>query len=287
MSSVVTEAAAPPPLRDAPVATRRRRSFASRALTPRAPVSRTVALIAGVSVWLVVLLVWSILTYGGVMPDIFLPTPSAVVMRTISVIQDGSIWPNIWASVQVILLGFFISSIVAVPLGMLMGTFRLVQSALEPIVNFIRYLPVTAFVPLFILWIGLGLSQRVAIIIFGTFFQQIVMIMDVVRTVPEDMLNASYTLGASRKDVLLHVLLPAARPGIIDTLRITMGWAWTYLVVAELVTASSGLGYMSMQAMRGFEVDVIFMAIGIIGLLGLITDSFFRLLRLRFAGWAQ
>jgi NitT/TauT family transport system permease protein len=264
----------------------RRRGFIHRALTPRAAISARASLVAGASIWVVVLLGWSLLTYGGVMPDIFLPSPTAVIDRAIEMFGDGTIWPNMWSSIEVILLGFIISSVIAVPLGLLMGTFRIVQAALEPLVNFIRYLPVTAFVPLFILWIGLGLSQRVAIIIFGTFFQQLVMIMDVVSQVPEDMLNASYTLGSSRRDVLFSVLLPAARPGIIDTLRITMGWAWTYLVVAELVAADSGLGYMSMQAMRGFQVDKIFLAIGIIGILGLITDSFFRLLRAKFAGWA-
>lgn len=278
----VTEARAPA----APRRPRKPRGFWDRALTPRAPISRGAGITAGISVWVIVLAVWSWLTYGGVMPDIFLPSPSAVIERTISMIGDGTLWPNMWASIQVILLGFIISSVVAIPLGLLMGTFRIVQAALEPLVNFIRYLPVTAFVPLFILWIGLGLSQRVSIIIFGTFFQQLVMIMDVVRAVPEDMLNASYTLGASRRDVLTHVILPAAKPGIIDTLRITMGWAWTYLVVAELVAADSGLGYISMQAMRGFQVDKIFMAIGIIGILGLITDSCFRLVRARMAGWA-
>ena len=266
--------------------TARRRGFVQRALTPRAPISGRATLIAGVSIWAFVLLGWSALTYGGIMPDIFLPSPTAVIQRAIEMFGDGTIWPNIWSSVEVILLGFIISSIIAVPLGLLMGTFKIVQAALEPLVNFIRYLPVTAFVPLFILWIGLGLSQRVAIIIFGTFFQQLVMIMDVVAQVPEDMLNASYTLGSSRRGVLFSVLLPAARPGIIDTLRITMGWAWTYLVVAELVAADSGLGFMSMQAMRGFQVDKIFLAIGIIGILGLITDSVFRLLRAKFAGWA-
>jgi NitT/TauT family transport system permease protein len=264
----------------------RRRGFMHRALTPRAPISARASFAAGASIWVLVLLGWSLLTYGGVMPNIFLPSPTAVIDRAIEMFGDGTIWPNMWSSIEVILLGFIISSVVAVPLGLLMGTFRIVQAALEPLVNFIRYLPVTAFVPLFILWIGLGLSQRVAIIIFGTFFQQLVMIMDVVSQVPEDMLNASYTLGSSRRDVLFSVLLPAARPGIIDTLRITMGWAWTYLVVAELVAADSGLGYMSMQAMRGFQVDKIFLAIGIIGILGLITDSFFRVLRAKFAGWA-
>ncbi|GAB0113876.1 ABC transporter permease [Acidisoma sp. C75] len=282
-------AATPRAMAPAPVPhprAKRPRRFIDRALTPRAPISPRASLIAGISVWVIVLGIWSGLTYGGAMPDIFLPSPSSVIARGVQMIADGSLWPNMWASVEVILLGFFISSVVAVPLGLLMGTFRIVQAALEPLVNFIRYLPVTAFVPLFILWIGLGLSQRVAIIIFGTFFQQIVMIMDVVRNVPEDMLNASYTLGCSRRDVLAHVLLPAAKPGIIDTLRITMGWAWTYLVVAELVAADSGLGFMSMQAMRGFQVDKIFLAIGIIGILGLITDSFFRLLRAKLARWA-
>jgi NitT/TauT family transport system permease protein len=270
----------------APPRPKRRRGFVDRALTPRASISPRAALIAGLAVWVIVIGFWSLLTYGGIMPDIFLPSPTAVIARGIAMVSDGTIWPNMWSSIEVILLGFFISSVVAVPLGLLMGTFRIVQAALEPLVNFIRYLPVTAFVPLFILWIGLGLSQRVAIIIFGTFFQQLVMIMDVVRAVPEDMLNASYTLGSSRRDVLTSVILPAAKPGIIDTLRITMGWAWTYLVVAELVAADSGLGYMSMQAMRGFQVDKIFLAIGIIGILGLITDSFFRLLRSKIAGWA-
>ena len=137
------------------------------------------------------------------------------------------------------------------------------------------------------LWLGIGLEQRVSVIIFGVFFQQLVMIADVSKGVSRDLLNASYTLGASRRDVVLHVLAPASLPGILDTLRVTMGWAWTYLVVAELVAASSGLGYISLKAMRGFQVDVIFLAIAIIGLLGLITDQLFRLLRLRIAAWAQ
>ena len=113
------------------------------------------------------------------------------------------------------------------------------------------------------------------------------MIADVSRGVSKDLLNASYTLGATRRDAVLHVLTPAALPGILDTLRITMGWAWTYLVVAELVAASSGLGYISMKAMRGFQVDVIFLAIAVIGILGILTDQMFRLIKLRMVAWAQ
>jgi NitT/TauT family transport system permease protein len=113
------------------------------------------------------------------------------------------------------------------------------------------------------------------------------MIADVSKGISKDLINASYTLGSNRRDAVLHVIAPASLPGVLDTLRVTMGWAWTYLVVAELVAASSGLGYLSLKAMRGFQVDVIFLAIAVIGLLGLFTDQLFRFLRLKVAAWAQ
>ncbi|MFK8251333.1 ABC transporter permease [Ancylobacter terrae] len=265
----------------------RQKSLLDTCLTPKAEIPTGVRYAASALMWGVVLGGWSILTYGGFMQDIFLPSPTQVTGAFFRLLDDGTLSEHIWASVQVVVIGFLISSVIAVPLGLLMGTFRVVQAGLEPLVNFIRYLPVTSFVPLFILWIGIGIEQRIMVIFFGTFFQQLVMIADVSRGVSKDLLNASYTLGANRRDAILHVLTPAALPGILDTLRITMGWAWTYLVVAELVAASSGLGYISMKAMRGFQVDVIFLAIAVIGLLGLLTDQIFRLLRTRLVGWAS
>ena len=112
------------------------------------------------------------------------------------------------------------------------------------------------------------------------------MIADEARGVSRDLLNASYTLGTRRDQAVWHVIFPATLPGILNTLRVTMGWAWTYLVVAELVAANSGLGYISMKAMRGFQVDIIFLAIMLIGLLGLISDVSFRLVRKWAAPWA-
>jgi NitT/TauT family transport system permease protein len=265
----------------------RRRSLLQRCLTPDTEIPHTTVLTAGIVIWIVVVGGWAILSYGHIAPAIFLPTPGMVVAKGIKLAKSGILFQHMWASIEVVMLGFIISSLVAVPLGLLMGTFRIVQAALEPLVNFIRYLPVTSFVPLFILWIGIGIEQRVTVIIFGTFFQQLVMISDVVRGVSKDLLNASYTLGASRRDVVIHVLAPASLPGILSTLRVTMGWAWTYLVVAELVAASSGLGYISLKAMRGFEVDTIFLAIAIIGVLGILTDQAFRFLRMTLTPWAK
>jgi NitT/TauT family transport system permease protein len=264
----------------------RQRSTLDLCLTPTAEIPASLRFAVAAAMWICVIGVWSILTYGGFMQDIFLPSPTQVGEAFVRLVKDGTLAQHIGASVQVVLVGFIISSVIAVPLGLMMGTFRIVQAGLEPLVNFIRYLPVTSFVPLFILWIGIGVEQRIMVIFFGTFFQQLIMIADVSRGVSKDLLNASYTLGATRRDALLHVLTPASLPGILDTLRVTMGWAWTYLVVAELVAASSGLGYISMKAMRGFQVDVIFLAIAVIGLLGLLTDQMFRLLRTRWVGWA-
>ncbi|RVU39777.1 ABC transporter permease [Hwanghaeella grinnelliae] len=240
----------------------------------------------GVAIWVVVIASWSAITYSGMITETFLPTPDMVVSRTLKYIQNGVLWEHTSASVQVVFIGFVLSSVVSVPLGLFMGTYRIVQAFLDPLVNFMRYLPVTSFVPLFILWIGIGIEQRVTVIIFGIFFQQLVMLADTARSVPRDLVNAAYTLGTSRAHTVFHIVLPASLPNIFDILRVTMGWAWTYLVVAELVAARSGLGYISLKAMRGFQVDVIFMAIAMIGILGLITDQGFRLLRKYAAPWA-
>jgi NitT/TauT family transport system permease protein len=256
-------------------------------VTPQQDLPKKITFSAGITSWTLMLLCWLTLSLSGVVPAMFLPSPMAVLQAGIRLAKDGTLLIHMWASIQVVLIGFLVSSAIAIPLGMLMGSFRIVQALIEPIVNFIRYLPVTSFVPLFILWIGIGIEQRVTVIFFGVFFQQLVMIADVSRGVSKDLMHAAYTLGTNRRDVVLHVISPASLPGILDTLRVTIGWAWTYLVVAELVAASSGLGYISLKAMRGFQVDVIFLAIVIIGILGLITDQFFRILRVRLSSWAN
>lgn len=243
--------------------------------------------LVGIAVWAGVLALWAGASYGGWVDPLFMPTPGRVIDALAGFIADGSLWINIWSSFEVVLLGFLLSSLLALPLGLLIGCYPIARAATDPIVSFIRYLPVTSFVPLFILWIGIGLEQRVTVIFFGTFFAQLVMFAASARTVPRDLINAAYTLGTRRRHVVWQIVLPAALPGVIDGLRVTIGWAWTYLVVAELVAADSGLGYMSLKALRGFQVEVIFMAIGIIGLLGLITDRLFLLTATLLMPWMR
>jgi NitT/TauT family transport system permease protein len=249
-------------------------------------IPRHVYLMVSVFVVLLILLFWSTLSYGGFVRDVFLPTPGQVLVAAVSGIGDGSLQVNTLVSCGEIVAGFVLASVLAVPAGILMGSFKIVEAALEPITNFMRYIPVSALIPLLILWVGIGIEAKIAVIFLGTFFQQLVIVADVSRGVSRDLLDVSYTLGAGRRTVVTRVLIPATMPGVMDTLRVTLGWAWTYLVVAELVAANKGLGYFILNSMRGLFTDQIFLGIMIIGLLGLITDQIFKFLRNWFLPWA-
>lgn len=262
-------------------------SLFDRYFTPKRSVPRPIEISTGLVVAGGVLLAWFASThFGWISPD-FLPSPGDVWASFMKKLGNGSLQKHVGVSLTEIYLGFFLSSLIAVPIGIFMGGFRIVASAIEPLVNFMRYLPVTSLIPLLILWIGIGLEEKVAVIFLGTFFQQIVMVADVAKGVQADLFNVSYTLGASKGQVVTRVLVPATLPGVLDTLRVTMGWAWTFLVVAELVAADSGLGYMILQSMRGLDPAGIFVGIFVIGFLGLLTDLVFKWIKHVALPWEQ
>jgi len=164
----------------------------------------------------------------------------------------------------------------AIVLGVLAGRYDFWRAITEPLVDFIRYMPVVAFVPLTILWTGTDEFQKLLVIWIGTFFQQVLMIMDAVKRVPEDFIGLGRTLGLSNRRILLRVVLPSALPDIWDATRICLGWAWTWLVLAELVASNSGMGYRIVVSQRYFQTDTIIGYILLLGLLGLITDQLMR-----------
>jgi len=232
-------------------------------------------------------LVWCVLSYGGfVKPSYFLPSPTAVVSAALRMIETGELWENAQASITVVVIGWIIAALLAVPLGILMGSLKIVEALLEPIVNFVRYLPVSAMIPLLILYIGIGIEEKISVIFIGTFFQLILLVADVAAHVGNDLLDSAYTLGSSRLRVLTTVLLPATLPGVMDALRITLGWAWTYLIVAELVAAEHGLGIMILQSQRGLRTDKIFVGLVTIGLLGFASDILVKWLHRRLLPWS-
>lgn len=230
---------------------------------------------------------WSILSYGGfVKPAFFLPTPTEVLAAGARMAQTGELWEHVQASVSVIILGWVLATVFAIPVGILMGTFSMIEALLEPIMGFVRYLPVSAMIPLLILYIGLGMDEKVAVIFIGTFFQQVLMVADIAAHVSDDLLDSAYTLGANRLQVLAVVLIPATLPATMDALRITLGWAWTYLIVAELVAAEHGLGIMILESQRGLRTDKIFFGLLVIGLLGFTSDFLFKVLHRKLLPWS-
>lgn len=219
---------------------------------------------------------WVLTTATGFVNPLFLPAPGKVLARLSELWASGNLQADLAISLYRITLAFLISTALALPVGVIMGCYRGWEALIEPVVDFIRYMPVVAFVPLTILWTGTGDVQKFLIIIIGTFFQQVLMIMDNVKAVPRDFINLGRTLQLSEVQILLRIVVPSSLPAIWDTIRITLGWAWTWLVLAELVAASSGLGYRITTAQRFFQTDLIFGYLLILGLLGLVTDQLMK-----------
>ncbi|MDH4450064.1 MAG: ABC transporter permease [Rhodoferax sp.] len=231
------------------------------------------------------LLAWGLLSmFGGVSP-VFLPGPEKVLLRIVSWATEDDLLGDALISTMRVVAGWALSALIAVPLGLFIGSWRAVQALLEPLTDFIRYMPAVAFIPLVMLWVGIDEGAKVAIIFIGTFFQMVLMVAEDVRRVPMAQIEAAQTMGATRREVVEKVILPSAKPALLDTLRVTMGWAWTYLVVAELVAANSGLGFAILKAQRFLQTDKIFAGILLIGLIGLAIDQLFRLLHRKAFPW--
>jgi NitT/TauT family transport system permease protein len=226
--------------------------------------------------FLLVLGVWWLAAAEAWQPPLFLPSPTSVWHTLVAQWNNGQLASDTGVSVFRITIGFLIASAMAIPIGVLIGTYRLWEAAIEPLVDFIRYIPVVALIPLTILWSGVGNTQKFLIIWIGTFFQQVLLIMDNTKRVPIDFVDIGRTLGLPDRKILTRIIIRSAAPGIWDSLRVTLGWAYTWLVLAELVAATSGLGYRITTAQRYLETNLIFAYILVLGVLGLIMDQLMR-----------
>lgn len=249
--------------------------------------SRPQYVLTAIATFAVLLGVWWVASASGLADPLFLPGPDAVAQALVTSAGSGELWADIGASTLRIAVGFALATVMAVPVGTLMGVNARVEAALEPLMDFIRYMPVVAFVPLTIVWVGIDESQKFLIIWMGTFFQQVLMVADAVRRTPVGLVRLGETLGLGRLELLFRIVVPSALPRIWDALRITLGWAWTWLVVAELVAASSGMGYRITVAQRYFDTETILGYVFVLGLLGLILDQGLRALGRRIFAYQE
>lgn len=232
----------------------------------------------GALAWLGFVFGWHWLSTSGLADPTLLPGPLKVFGAWVTLFTERGFALDVLQSVKRIFYSFGIAVTLALPLGLVMGAFTPVAAFLNALVSPFRYLPAPSFVPLLLMWLGTGDSQKIALLVIGVVFFLISLFMDNTRAVSAELVECSRTLGATRGKVLLHVLLPAALPSFVDTARQMLAVSWTYLVIAEIVAATNGIGAMMMRAKRFVQVDDIMAGILTIGLLGLITDVSIRLI---------
>lgn len=225
---------------------------------------------------------------------VYLPTPGAVATAFYTAFttppqrrDEKWLYQSLGDSISVIFLGFLISSLIAIPLGILAGTFDLFSRLTEPFVEFFRYLPAPAFGALAVAILGINEAPKIAIIVIGTFFQQVLVVANTTRKLDTSLLEAAMTLGANRLHLLFRVVIPGMLPDLFRDVRVLLGWAWTYLIVAEMIGASSGITWFITQQARYKNFDNVYAAIMMIGFIGITTDLLLAWLSRRIFPWQR
>ena len=258
----------------------------------RAPIPLLVTVLMGVlSLALSVIWYWvkSTSAAGDPHQAIFFPEFTTIFSVSWDLISNDykQLLGDIGISMYRVFAGFLLATVIALPIGILMGSLKIAQSFFQPWAEFIRYIPVPALIPLLIAVYGVGEQSKINLIFIGTFFPLLLMVADEIRKCPYDLIKVAYTLGANQREILYKVLLRSALPGIFDVLRLCHGWAWTYLVVAELIATSEGLGFRIMKYARFIQMPKIMLYLVILGLIGLLLDLAFRYFNHRMFSWAD
>ncbi len=252
---------------------------------PLRPVAPRARLALGAAFFVVFLLLWAGATLGGLIKPLFLADPVTTLEAGIRLFSEHGFHEDIGITVFRVVGGFVLAAAIGVPLGIAMGAFKPIEAFFGPFISFARYLPASAFIPLLILWAGVGEAQKLLVIFIGSFFQIVLMVAVIIGETRRDLVEAAYTLGAKSGGIVTRVMLPNAAPQIAETLRLVLGWAWTYVIVAELVGANSGIGYMIMDSQRFLDTGQMIFGIFIIGVIGLITDFAFRAANIALFPW--
>ncbi len=232
-------------------------------------------------------LLWLIISNAGVVDKLFLPTPAQVFQALVELWTKEELAKDILFSLFRVGSGFLLAATISIPLGTLMGTFPSIRAMFEPLIGLVRYMPASAFIPLLILYFGIGELPKVLLIFIGTLFFNTLMVMDSVKFVPKELIETTYTLGGKRLQVLLQVISPFILPNIIDAARVNMAASWNLVIVSELVAATEGLGRKITVAQRFLKTDQIFAGVIVIGLIGLSIDLLFRLLQRTVCKWSM
>jgi ABC-type nitrate/sulfonate/bicarbonate transport system permease component len=225
---------------------------------------------------LAALLMWQVAS-GWLIDPFFLPSPVSVAAALCEMALDGSLADSVSASLYRIFAGWLLGSAVAIPLGLLIGTFAPAKSAFDPFVHFFRFIPAIALVTLFIVWFGIGEASKILLIAYATGFIVLVNTASGVGAIPQDKIDAARCLGATPRQVFLRVIVPASLPNIYVGMRLALASSFLVIVAAEMLAAESGLGYLIWNSRLYFRIDLMFAAIVLLGLLGFLADRLMRI----------
>ncbi|AGI67484.1 ABC transporter permease protein [Octadecabacter antarcticus 307] len=247
----------------------------------RSPVGRVQGIISAIGIWAVFFGFWILATSLGWVNDLLVPSPQKVLAATFDLFVNRGFSSDVLISVWRVFISFAMACAVAIPLGVAMGTFPSIAAIFAPFVSAWRYLPAPSFIPILLMWFGTGEAPKLALLFIGVIFFLITLVMDHTKNVRKELVETALTLGASRYVVVLKIVFPAALPDIVTAMRQMLAMAWTYLVIAEIVASTTGIGAMMMRARRFLKTDEILSGIIVIGVLGLLTDLLFRVLHRR------
>lgn len=235
------------------------------------------------------LVVWTAVVHIGVLSSRFVPSPFDLLLQAASLLSSGYVgtplYAHVGASLARTLVGFTIAVLLGVPLGLLIGRAKTLEALFFPWFAFLRPIPAIAFVPLVILWFGIGEFSKISVIFFSSFLYITVNTIAAVKAVPEQLLRAGSSLGARHRKLFVYVILPAALPQILTGIRIGSAVSWTLVVAAELVAAQVGLGYMIMDAATFFRVKDVYVGLIAIGIIGFLLESTIAFVEQRVVHW--
>lgn len=232
---------------------------------------------------------WTIISSLGIFPDYFIPTPFSVWRSFIEIATEGyrggTLFQHLGDSLFRVLTGFVLACLTAVPLGLLMGSSEKVKALFDPLIEFYRPLPPLAYYTILIIWLGIENESKITLLFLAAFPPLSINAMSAVSAVPIERLHAASSLGAGRWQLFTKVILPSCLPGIFTGMRISIGFTYTTLVSSEIVAATSGIGWMILDASKFLRGDVIFMGIIVMGITGIILDGIIRLLEKIIIPW--
>ncbi|CZR81072.1 TPA: ABC transporter permease [Clostridioides difficile] len=235
-------------------------------------------LVKSVLIFFIILLLWKITNYLGIWSDYILPSPEKVYSTFLNMISDGSIFINVYASMKRVLIGFAISTAIGVPLGIFFGIYSRVYEYFKSLINFLRNTPPLALIPMLILWFGIGEESKIIIIVLASFFPIFTSTLKGIKNCDSKLIEVGRVFEFSKLQIIFKIIIPNAILDIAVGLKLALGYSFRAIIGAELVAASSGLGYLISDGKEMSRTDVVIVGIIVIGLLGIITDYIFSII---------